>query len=163
MRGIPSYTVTEKSGHFCLICKIFLMFFQIWVYRYVTLCGRGGACPSRGRPHGAAPTSIIFYDTIRILCVGAAPRGRPRSDEGVAPYGKGKPPLNSNFISTLYYTPLPPFLSSPHHYFRLSSKNKYTFLLYLFIFYVDFFPIMQYNNTDILCASLRSLKFTYPP
>ena len=96
MRGIPSYTVTEKSGHFCLICKFFLMFFQIWVYRYVTLCGRGGACPSRGRPHGAAPTSIIFYDTIRILCVGAASRGRPRSDEGVAPYGKGKPPLNSN-------------------------------------------------------------------
>ena len=26
MRGIPSYTVTEKSGHFCLICEFFWNF-----------------------------------------------------------------------------------------------------------------------------------------
>ena len=32
-----------------------------------------------------------------------------------------------------------------------SSKNKYTFSLYLFIFHVDFRREMQYNNTDILC------------
>ena len=33
MRGIPSYTVTEKSRHFCLICEKFKSVFQIWVCR----------------------------------------------------------------------------------------------------------------------------------
>ena len=78
---------------------------------------RGGACPSRGRPHGAAPTSIIFYDTIRILCVGAAPRGRPRSDEGVAPYGSGNPPLNCN-LSISQPPTVPPHYSRNPHFFQ---------------------------------------------
>ena len=138
----PSPRGRQEIG--CVSC--YLITENILIYKNFQITKNIKPLPS---PRGKVPTSSCGGRRMRVT-----PQPLLPSDSR---------PLNPNFISTPYYTPVPPFLSSPRSHFRLSSKNKYTFLLYLFIFYVDFFPVMQYNNTDILCAPLRSLKFTYPP